>query len=180
MLVSVIGFGSLWRRRFSKEPNAPQRFSSGVFYNTTGIRISGIVRQRPKIVGYLRFHQSGGFDPHYPSRMIGRVFDCADPCVWEGANKLLFRHVLRKPEFPERFLVVFRSESIGRFQVGMPGWRSPDTWLISLSERSRAQECMLLMSPKNWVKTELGIFVLLVDRERPWLARAILAGAVSG
>jgi hypothetical protein len=30
------------------------------------------------------------------------------------------------------------------------------------------------MSPKSWVKTELGIFALLIDRERLWLARAIL------
>ena len=107
--------------------------------------------------------------------MIGRVFDCADPCVWEGANKLLFRHVLCKPEFPERFLVVFRSESVGRFRVGILGWRSPDTWLISPSECSTAQECMFVNVPEELGQDRTGIFVLLIDRERLWLARAILA-----
>jgi hypothetical protein len=123
-------------------------------YNTTGISVAGIVRQRPKIVGYLRFDQCGGFDPHHPSRMLGRVFDCAEP-AWEGANKLLFQTTLREPESPERFIVVIRSESAGRFQVRTAGWRSSDTWLISLSECSATQECMLLMSAESWIKTEL-------------------------
>ena len=34
MLVSVISFGSLWRRRFSKEPNAPQAVSRTECFTT--------------------------------------------------------------------------------------------------------------------------------------------------
>jgi hypothetical protein len=34
MLVSVISFGSLWRRRFSKEPNAPQAISRAEIFKT--------------------------------------------------------------------------------------------------------------------------------------------------
>jgi hypothetical protein len=67
MLVSVTGFGSLWRHKFSgNQKNDPRRFSLGVFYNTTGIRIGMVIRQRPKITGYARFHQCGGFNLFIP------------------------------------------------------------------------------------------------------------------
>ena len=174
MLVSVTGLGSLWRHKFGKDQNDHERFTRGVFFNTTGVRVARMVRQRPKIVGYARFHQCGGFDPRHPSRILGRVFDCAEPSVWKGENKLLFHHVLRKAEAPERFLVVVRSESIGAFRAGTAGWRSPDTWLVSLSEHGRVEEAMLLMSADAWITTELGRFVLVQDPDRPWLARLIL------
>lgn len=174
MLVSVTSLGSLWRYKFGKDHNDHERFARGVFFNTTGIRVAGTVRQRPKIVGYARFHQCGGFDPRHPSRILGRVFDCAEPSVWKRENRLLFQHVLRKPEVPARFLVVIRSGSIGTFQVGTAGWRSPDTWLVSLSEDGRVEEAMLLMSADAWITTELGRFVLVPDRDRPGLARLIL------
>jgi hypothetical protein len=89
-----------------------------------------------------------------------------------------FKLLLREPESPERFIVVIRSESAGRFQVRTAGWRSSDTWLISLSECSATQECMLLMSAESWIKTELGRFALTPNRDRPWLARLILTSPV--
>jgi hypothetical protein len=156
VLVSVTSFGSLWWHRFNKDQNDPHRFSRGAFYNTTGIRIAGTIRQHPKISGYARFHQSGGFDPHRPSRMVGCVFDCAEPCVWDGENKLLFRQLLNRPEIPERFLVVTRSQLVGRLEIGTAGWRSRDVWLISFSECRGDQEAMLLMSAESWITTELA------------------------
>jgi hypothetical protein len=42
-----------------------RRFAQGVYYNTTGICTAGIAQQRPKMLGYARFHQCGGFDPHH-------------------------------------------------------------------------------------------------------------------
>ena len=94
MLVAVTGFGSVWRWRLGKAPGHPQRLAESAYYNTTGVEISGTVRQRPKIVGYARFNGRGGFDPNHPSRMINRVFECAAPCVWQGLNKLLFKRML--------------------------------------------------------------------------------------
>jgi len=174
MLVSVTDFGSFWRHKFSRNQNDPRRFSRGVFFNTTGIRIGTVIRQRPKITGYARFHQCGGFNPLHPFRMVNRVFDCAEPCVWQGVNKLLFRRLLPKAEAPDRFLVVTRPEYTGRVRVGSESWRSPDTWLISFSEWFEDQEAMLLMSPGSWLETELGRFVLVADQERPWRARLVL------
>ena len=104
MLVSVTSFGSLWRHKFSKDQNDSRRFARDAFYNTTGVRVAEVMRQRPKIIGYARFHQCSGFDPRHLARMVGRVFDCAEPSIWQGTNKLLFQHLLRRPEMPERFL----------------------------------------------------------------------------
>ena len=174
MLVTVTGFGSVWRRRFSRRQSESQRFSLGVFYNTTGVEIAGTMRQRPKITGYARFHACGGFDANHPSRMIGRVFECADPCVWQGDNKLLFQRALRAPQTPDRFLVVVRPELCGVLKVGSLEWRSADTWLISFSECGNRQEAMLLMPAQGWIQTELGRFVLEPKARRPAMARLVL------
>ena len=174
MLVTVTAFGSVWRRRFHKNQDDPHRFAHGVYYNTTGIDIAGTIRQRPKITGYARFHACGGFDPHHPSRMIGRVFECADPCVWQGDNKLLFKRALRGPERPDGFLVIARPELTGRLTVGATSWRSADTWLIAFSECGSQQEAMLLMPAHSWIQTELGRFVLEPEASRPWMARLVL------
>ena len=48
MLVSVAGFGSLWRRRFDKHQADSHQFARGVYYNTTGVEITGTIRQRPR------------------------------------------------------------------------------------------------------------------------------------
>jgi hypothetical protein len=168
----VASFGSLWRRRLGK--NDPHQFARSVYYNTTGIEIAGIVRQRPKIAGYARFHACGGFDPHHPSRAIGRVFECAEPCVWKGDNKLLFQRVLPALEKPERFLVVVTSKLNGVLSVGINNWRSSDTSLIAFSESGREQEAMLLMPACGWIRTSLGQFVLEPEIRRPWIARLVL------
>lgn len=174
MLVSVAGLGSLWRRRFDNNQDDSYRFGRGVYYNTTGIEIAGTVRQRPKIRGYARFHACGGFDPHHPSRAIGRVFECANPNVWKGDNKLLLHRVRLVPEKPDRFLVVVTSKLNGVLSVGINNWRSPDIWLIAFSESADDQEAMLLMPASGWIRTSLGLFVLEPEVHRRWIARLVL------
>ena len=173
MLASVAGFGSLWRRRFEKNQDDSHPFARGVYYNTTGVEIAGTIRQRPKITGYVRFHACSGFDPHHPSRAVGWVFECTEPCVWKGDNKLLFRHVLPAPEKPDRFLVVVRSKLNGVLSVGSSNWRCHDTWLIAFSESAHEQEAMLLMPAYGWIRTSLGHFVLEPEVRRPWIARLV-------
>jgi hypothetical protein len=174
MLVTVTGFGSVWRRRSGRNQDDSQRFTRAVYYNTTGVDVAGIMRQRPKVTGYARFHACGGFDPHHPFRMIGRVFECAEPCVWQGENKVLFKRVLCAPETPDGFLVIARPELIGRLRVGEPSWRSADTWLIAFSECGSQQEAMLLMPAHGWILTELGHFALEQEVRRRWMARLVL------
>ena len=177
MLVAVTGFGSVWRWRFGKSQDDPYRFGHIAYFNTTGVQVVDEIRQRPKITGYARFNGRGGFEPNRLSRMIDRVFECAEPCVWQGANKLLFMRTLSAPSKPDRFLVVLRNATHGTLKVGSQNWRSADAWLISFSECRDKQEAMLLMPAHSWVETELGRFVLEPLTQRPWTARLILTSA---
>ena len=175
MLVTVTGFGSVWRWRLQKAPNLQHHRSEMACYNTTGVEVSGNTRQRPQILGYARFNARGGFDSNHPSRMINRVFECADPCVWLGLNKLLFKRTLTAPQKPDLFLVVVRPERTGVLRVGGANWRSDDSWLIAFSEYRDQQEAMLLMPAYGWIQTELGRFVLEPAIGRPWVGRLVLA-----
>lgn len=175
MLVSVTGFGSLWRHRLGKQMHKSNRVAEAVYYNTTGVMVNGSVRQRPQICGYARFDTIGGFDPNHPLRMINRVFECAGPSVWMGCNKLLFKRVLKAGERPDFFLVIARSDLSGRLAVGTQGWRSADTWLLSLSECASQQEAMLLMAVDGWIGSSLGRFVLESSESRAWVGRLALS-----
>jgi hypothetical protein len=175
MLVAVTGFGRVWRHRFGKNMDDPRRFARGAYFNTTGVIVEGQVRQRPRICGYARFDAAGGFNPNYPSRMINRVFECAEPSVWMGYNKLLFKRMMAAGERPDRFFVVVRPELTGTLAVGAAEWRSADTWLLSFSECAQQQEAMLLMPAHSWIKGELGRFVLEPSEQRPWMGRLVLS-----
>jgi hypothetical protein len=59
--------------------------------------------------------------------MINSVFECAEPCVWQGQNKVLFKRRLPTPQQPDYFLVVVRSSEVGHLDVGSPSWRSEGT-----------------------------------------------------
>lgn len=178
MLVAITGFGSVWRWRFGKNRDDPYRFGCAAYFNTTGVQVGNQVRQRSRITGYARFNGREGFDPNRLSRMIDRVFECAEPCVWQGANKLLFMRTLNAPTKPDRFLVVLRNVIHGALKIGGPSWRSANIWLISFSECRDKQETMLLMPANSWIETQLGRFVLEPLTQRPWTARLMLTSAV--
>jgi hypothetical protein len=171
-----MGFGSVWRYRFGK-CDARGGTTGAVYYNTTGITLKGQIRQRPQICGYARFETVGGFDPTRLPRMMDRVFECADPSVWMGCNKLLFRRILSRGERPDWFLVVTKSELLGQLLVGKQDWRSPESWLLSLSECGGRQEGMFLMSIGGWVSTILGQCVLEPSRSGRSFARLVLRAA---
>jgi hypothetical protein len=170
MLVGVTGFGSVWRRRVHRDATDPTRFARAAYFNTTGVMVNGRIVRHRKIAGHVRFNGAGGFDPNYPNRMVGRVFECDDPCVWNGQNKVFFRRLVASPLQPCSFLVVVKSWEFGRLHVGGEGWKSEETLLISLSEWRDQQEAMLLMPCRNWVRTDLGPLVLVRDEQVPWHA----------
>ena len=177
MFVTVTGFGSVWRRRFGKDQSDPRRFALAAYFNTTGVRVGRQIRNRPRIVGHVRFNGVGGFDPNHLLGMINSVFECAEPCVWQGQNKVLFKRRLPTPQQPDYFLVVVRSSEVGHLDVGSPSWRSEGTLLISFSECRDKQEAMLLMPADSWLRTDLGRFVLKPFISWPWSARLQLESA---
>ena len=177
MFVTVTGFGSVWRRRFGKDQSDPRCFARAAYFNTTGVPVGRQIRTRPRIVGHVRFNGVGGFDPNHLLGMINSVFECAEPCVWRGQNKVLFKRMLSTPQQPDYFLVVVRSSEVGHLDVGSPSWRSDGTLLISFSECRDRQEAMLLMPADSWLRTDLGRFVLKPFISWPWSARLQLESA---
>lgn len=171
MLVTITGFGSVWRWRLRKDENDPTRFARAAYFNTTGVCVNGKIRTRPQIAGHVRFNGVGGFDPNRPLAMINSVFECAEPCIWNGQNKVFFKRRLRMPQEPDSFLVVVRSREVGHLDVGSPGWRPESTLLISFSEYREEQEAMLLMPSNSWLRTDLGKFALRPLASRPWSRR---------
>jgi hypothetical protein len=171
MLVTITGLGSVWRRRFGKDESDPRRFARAAYFNTTGVFINGKIRTRPKIVGHVRFNGIGGFDPNRPLAVINTVFECEEPCVWNGQNKVLFKQMLPAPREPDYFLVVVRFAEVGYLDVGSSAWRSEGSLLVSFSECRHQQEAMLLMPPGGWLRTDLGRFALRPFVSWPWSAR---------
>lgn len=170
MLVTVTSFGSVWRRRFGKDQSA-RRFARAAYFNTTGVPDGGKIRRRSRIVGHVRFNGVGGFNPNHPLGMINSVFECAEPCIWQGQIKVLFNRMLSAPQQPDYFLVVVRACEVGYLDVVSPAWRSEDTFLISFSECRDQQEAMLLMPTNSWLRTDLGTFVVKPFISWPWSAR---------
>ena len=175
MVVSITGLGSVWRRRFGKDPDDPRRFARAAYYNTTGVPVDGTIRTRSKVAGHARFNSTGGFNANYPQRMINRVFECDEPCVWQGQNKVMFKYMLAAPREPDCFLAVARQSEIGRLHVGHSGWKSDNGLLISFSECGDEQECMLLLPAYGWIRSDVGTFILQPVPARPWTARLQLA-----
>ncbi len=127
-----------------------------------------------QIEEHARFNGVGGFDPNHPSRLIGRVFECAEPCVWQGQNKILFERLLRARERPDYFLVVARPDDIGQVDL-TSRWRSDTVLVLSFSECREEQETMLLMPAYSWIRSSLGMFWLEPRPEKPWTAVLRLA-----
>lgn len=171
MLVTITGFGSVWRRRFGKDESDSKRFVRAAYFNTTGVPVNGTIRTRPKIAGHVRFNGIGGFDPSRPLAMIDSVFECAEPCIWNGQNKVLFERLLATPQTPDFFLVVVRTAEVGRLDLGSQTWRSEDTLVISFSECRDRQEAMLLMPKGSWLRADLGKFEIRPFVSWPWSAR---------
>src|SRR5579871_1212699 len=159
MLVAISGFGSIWRSKI-REAGALKSTAQFAYYNSTGVLVRGVVRQRPRISGVVRFNGDSGLDPNYPYRSLERIFECAEPCIWQGENKLLFKRKVTGNPQPQMFLVVLGFSLHGLLPIGKDDWRSPDTWLISFSEFRNQQEALVLAPPHAWFRTMLGLWRL--------------------
>jgi len=176
MHVAVRGFGSVWRRRVEESLSDPRRFQKAAYFNTTGIVVNGRIVRHRKIAGHVRFNGAGGFNPNYPQRMIGKVFEYDEPSVCNGQNKVFFRNLVGAAANPDCYLVVVRSRDFGWLVLEEPDWKSDDTFLISFSAWQDQQEAMLLMKPSSWLRSRAGKFVLVSDPARRGMACLELAG----
>lgn len=168
MLISVLGFGSIWTRREAK--------SAVAYYNTTGVLVGNKLRNRPSVYGVARFNAAGGFRPDRMHQMVEKVFDCEAPCVWNSHNKVLFKRLLRRPERPDAYmLIVTEDQSGGIAHERTGGWLHHDGRVISFSECNGRQEVMLVMPAYSWVRGNIGTFFLEPNSRKPWHARLVLS-----
>ena len=171
MLVSVLGFGSIWTRRSRKDAPLGQEFSPRqlVYYNTTGVKVGEKIHSRPRVYGIARFNGVSGCRPDSQDKMLNKVFECEPPCVWNGHPKILFNTLLAKPERPDAYLVVVRSEVIG-IVPNDSAWLAAGASVISFSECGQDQEAMVVMPAFGWIRGGSGTMFLEPTAARPWHA----------
>ncbi len=178
MLISVLGFGSIWSRRAARDPQSPDRLThlDAAYYNTTGVLVGAKMRNRPRVFGVARFNGNSGLRPDCTHRMLNKVFDCEPPCVWNGQKNVLFRRILPRPAKPDAYLVTATSEQTGGIDRDRLGeWLHPEAHLISFSECGQDQEVLLVMAAYGWLRGRLGTFFLEPVAQAPWKARLMLS-----
>jgi hypothetical protein len=170
MLVAVQGLGSIWERRLAADQSNARRFARAAYYNTTGVVLNGRLRYRWRIGGKLRFHQAGGFNPNYPRRALGRVFECAKPELRDGWSQILFESVVRTPVRPDFYLFAVDTQTTGYVEIAAPSWKADDVQVVSVSEAHGTQQILLLMPAYAWVRSAVGTFFVEPLSQRRWSA----------
>src|SRR4051794_32401112 len=122
MLISVLGFGSIWTRRAAGA--GPSQTLDAAYYNTTGVLVGGKLRNRPRIYGVARFNGKSGFRPDRVFQAVGKVFESEAPCVWKGMPRVCFKMLLPRPAKPDAYLVTITGEESGGINKD-----SSATWL---------------------------------------------------
>ena len=172
--VTIEGFGTIWSKRTRPDPRNPEHQRTA-YYNTTGVVVCGKVCQRSRIFGQLRFNGVGGFIAAGIERNIGRVFQCS--AELDGTvPKLIFHHLLDKPQPPDFFMFAVTSKCTGLLPIDSEHWKAGGVLLFALSQSREFQEAIFLMPPHSWFRGGLGIFIADPDRNRPWRARLRLLG----
>jgi hypothetical protein len=162
MLVKILEFGSNWWARFSRDPQDRYRYTKhAAYFNSTGVRCGSKMRRYWIVPGLIRFNGVGDFNPQFPKRAVGEVFECTDPVFARGGNRVLFRRKVAKSCRPDYFLLAVSSDRFGalRFEGSE---RSGSLTPIAASQIGEKQEAMLLMKAGDWVRSTLGVWQLTV------------------
>lgn len=116
----------------------------------------------------------GGFNPNYPTRALGRAFECATPVERNGCKQILFERVLPGNDRPEMFLFGITTERVGYIDGQSRCWKGDSVLVVSFSEDHWQQELLLLMPAYSWVRGELGTFFVEPSTGTPCSARLVL------
>ena len=172
MLVQILTFGSNWWPRFGCDPGDRYRFTRhAAYFNSTGLRFGNKIRRHWIVPGLIRFNAIGDFNPQFPDRSLGAVFECADLKFAFGGNRVLFQRKLTDSAQPDCFLVAISNDRFGAFDCQGADWKAASVRPIAVSESHEKQEAMLLMKPFDWVRTTLGVWQLQTKHTPPHEAR---------
>ena len=162
MLVKILEFGSNWWARFGRNPHDRYRYTRhAAYFNSTGVRCGNKMRRCWVVPGLIRFNGVGDFNPHFPTRAVGKIFECSDLVFARGGNRVLFRRRVAKSHRPDYFLLVVSSGRFGALRFDGSD-RSGSPIPIAVSHIGEEQEAMLLMKPGDRVRSGLGILQLMV------------------
>ena len=163
MLVKILEFGSNWWARFGRDPHDSYRYTKhAAYFNSTGVRCGSKMRRHWIVPGLIRFNGVGDFNPQFPSRAVGEVFECTDLVFARGGNRVLFRRKVAKSCRPDYFLLVVSSRRFGALSFEGSDGKSESPTPIAVSQIGEKQEAMLLMKSGDWVRSTLGIWQLKV------------------
>jgi hypothetical protein len=164
MLVKVLGFGSNWWARFGRDPQDRYRYTRhAAYFNSAGVRCGNKMRRHWIVPGLIRFNGVGDFNPQFPNRAVGKIFECTDLIFALGGNRVLFRKQAAQSAQPDFFLLAVSSDSRGGFDFEDAGWKSRSVTPIAVSHLREKQEAMLLMRAGDWVRSVLGVWQLKVS-----------------
>jgi len=156
MRVRVISFGTNWWAMRSTDRSDPYCFERrAAYFNAAALMCGRRLRHSAAYPGQIRFNAKSGFDPEFPSRVIGRTFLCSGPNQIAGRVHLLFAR-MAAGTLPDAYLVTLNSIDHGAIRFDMPGWRSSGVRPISISLRGPRYEAMFLMGAVDWVRSDLG------------------------
>jgi hypothetical protein len=163
MLVKILEFGSNWWARFGRDPHDRYRYTRhAAYFNSTGVRCGSKMRRYWLVPGLIRFNGVGDFNPQFPNRAVGEVFECTDLVFARGGNRVLFRRKARQSCRPDYFLLVVSSGRFGSLSFEASDWKSESLTPIAVSHIGERQEALLLMQAGDWVRSILGIWQLRV------------------
>src|SRR5438477_12785095 len=154
MLVKILKFGSNWWARFGHDPSDRYRFTRhAAYFNSTGLCSGSKVRRHWIVPGLIRFNGVGDFNPQFPNRAVGEVFECADLVFACGGNRFLFRRKARQSCQPDYFLLVVSRGRFGSLSFEASDWKFTSVTAIAVSHIGERQEALLLMKAGDWVRS---------------------------
>jgi len=161
MLVQILNFGSNWWARFGSDPADRCRFGRrAAYFDSTGLRFGNKIRRHWIVPGLIRFNGVADFNPQFPYRFVGAVFECTDLIFAFGGSRVLFQRRAAHSVPPDYFLAVFPDDQFGKPDCQRSDWKAASVLPIAVSESREKQEAMLLMKPLDWVRTTLGVWQL--------------------
>ena len=158
MLISVLGFGSIWSRRVAREPRNPG-----------ALRAPGC--------GVLQHHRRPGWteDSEPAARLRRRAVQrqqwiasrscvpdgvqgvrCEPPCTWDGHKRVSLQELASAARKAGCVSGDGQNEQTGGIKDQAGEWLHPEARLISFSECGRDQEVLLVMPAFSWVRGALG------------------------
>jgi hypothetical protein len=156
MYVRVISFGTNWWAMHSCDTGDPYCFRRrAAWFNAAALMSGRRLHHSAIFPGQVRFNSKSGFDPEFPLRAIGKIFQCSPPRQFAGKMHLLIERRTSET-MPDAYLVTLRSSEHGAIQFGKPGWKSAGVSPISISLRGPRYEAMLLFGDQDWVASDLG------------------------